>query len=282
MTPRSIRRAAERKAAKLARKADKVALLSAEVQLDTEPEALATNPISEARLAANRANAQLSTGPTSETGKAKVCLNAVKSALTGRTVLLPSDDAAEYERHLAAYEKEFKPVGKAECDLLQSIADTAWRLLRIPALEFGIYAQGRIRFADSFNQYEEALRSGLIEAEIYVQFEKQLRNLHLQEARLQRRRDKDMAEFRNLQKERNRRAADEFDRAAKLYLAALHDKKSFHPAAPDEAAVLSEPKTQANGFEFSTEDIEGYLRGVRAAQIARAALNPEKSRQQAA
>jgi hypothetical protein len=91
-----------------------------------------------------------------------------------------------------------------------------------------------------------------------------------------------MAEFRNLQKERNHRDADEFDMAAKLYLAALHDKKSFHPAAPDEAAVLSEPKTQANGFEFSTEDIEGYLRGVRAAQIARAALNSEKSRQQAA
>ena len=90
----------------------------------------------------------------------------------------------------------------------------------------------------------------------------------MQEARLQRRRDKDIAEFRNLQKERSRREADDFDMAAKLYLAALHDKKPFHPSD--------------HGFEFSTADVEGYLKGIRAAQIARAALNPEKSSKQAA
>ncbi|MGA8598820.1 MAG: hypothetical protein WB676_29225 [Bryobacteraceae bacterium] len=49
-----------------------------------------------AQIAANQANAQLSTGPTSETGKAKSSLNAVKTGLTGRTVLLPGDDAAIY------------------------------------------------------------------------------------------------------------------------------------------------------------------------------------------
>jgi hypothetical protein len=37
-------------------------------------------------------NAQLSTGPRSAEGKA-VSMNAVKTGLTGRTVLLPSDDA---------------------------------------------------------------------------------------------------------------------------------------------------------------------------------------------
>jgi len=90
----------------------------------------------------------------------------------------------------------------------------------------------------------------------------------LQEARLQRRRDKDLAEFRNLQKERQRREADQLDMAAKGYLAALHDKVRFDPAE--------------HGFEFSTVDVEGYLRGVRAAQISRAALNSEKSMKQAA
>ena len=47
-----------------------------------------------AQIAANQKNSQLSTGPTSEAGKAKSSLNAVKSGLTGRTVLLPTDDAA--------------------------------------------------------------------------------------------------------------------------------------------------------------------------------------------
>jgi hypothetical protein len=50
--------------------------------------------ISEAQLAANnRANAQLSTGPRTEAGKRIASLKAVKTALAGRTVLLPTDDA---------------------------------------------------------------------------------------------------------------------------------------------------------------------------------------------
>lgn len=44
--------------------------------------------VSERRLAANRANTQLSTGPRTPEGKAKSSLNAVKTGLAGRTVLL--------------------------------------------------------------------------------------------------------------------------------------------------------------------------------------------------
>src|SRR5690348_13550753 len=99
MTARSIRRAMERKAKKLEKK---------RLQAET---------ISEARLLANQANAMdeaailsepktqktPSTDPRTPEGQAKSSMNAVKTALTGRTVLLPSDDVAEYERHLAAY-----------------------------------------------------------------------------------------------------------------------------------------------------------------------------------
>jgi hypothetical protein len=49
------------------------------------------------QIAANQKNAQLSTGPTSTEGRAKSSLNAVKTGLTGRTVLLPGGDAAAYE-----------------------------------------------------------------------------------------------------------------------------------------------------------------------------------------
>ena len=48
------------------------------------------------QLAANQANSQLSTGPKTPEGKATSSLNAVKTGLTGRTVLLPGDDAAAY------------------------------------------------------------------------------------------------------------------------------------------------------------------------------------------
>lgn len=103
MSPRSIRRAAGRRAAKEARKA----------------------AVSEAQPAAN---AQLSTGPVSQTGQRISSLNAVKTGLTGRTVLLSSDDAEMYRR----YEAEYQPTGLRECELVQSLADTQWRLNRIP------------------------------------------------------------------------------------------------------------------------------------------------------
>jgi len=47
------------------------------------------------------------------------------SALTGRTVLLPTDDAAEYERHIRAYQDELKPVGQRESDLVKDCANCA-------------------------------------------------------------------------------------------------------------------------------------------------------------
>jgi hypothetical protein len=67
--------------------------------------AIAPEPISATRLAANRENAQKSCGPKTDAGKA-ISLNAVK---TGLTVLLPSDDAARYEGHILAYERSSNP-----------------------------------------------------------------------------------------------------------------------------------------------------------------------------
>ena len=240
MTARSIRRAAERKAKKLARKAEQNLVerpfqaampafepaSEATEHLCFEPESSLPAPISAAQRAANRANAQLSTGPKTLDGKATSCLNAVKTGLTGRTVLLHTDDAAEYQRHVAAYEKEFAPVGQRECDLVQSIADTQWRLARIPALEMAIYAQGRAQFAEEFKDHDVALQPGLIELKTFMTYEKQFRNLHLQESRLSRRREKEIAELRELQKTRR----DE--------------------ACPTRVPTAPIPE-QANGFEFS-------------------------------
>jgi hypothetical protein len=73
--------------------------------------------ISSAQLAANRANAQLSTGPRTAAGLAKSSLNALKCGLTGRTVLLPTEDVAEYEQHMSRYYAEFSPVSQRETDL---------------------------------------------------------------------------------------------------------------------------------------------------------------------
>ena len=224
MTPRAIRRAQERKLAKLARK----------------------EQLSEARLAANRENAHLSTGPTSDTGKARSSLNAIKTGLTGRTVLLPTDDAAAYERHVQAYQAEFQPAGLRETALVQSLADTDWRLERIPALEMAIYARGRHEFAEKFAHEDPNVRPGLIDLETFLTYEKQLRNLQIQEGRLRRQREKDAAELRQLQTERASECASE-PRAS-----AIGQSQPAAGAPPAPGCQFEPVPLTANGFVFST------------------------------
>jgi len=198
MTARSIRRAMERKAKKLEKKRLEAETLSEAPLLANQANALDEAAI----LSEPKTQKTPSTGPRTEEGRAKSSLIAVKTALTGRTVLLPSDDTAEYERHLAAYVEEFAPVGLLETNLVQSIADTDCRLRRIPALESALFAKGRIEFADLFNEQDLASRPHLIDAHTFLTYEKQIRNLQLQEARLARRREKEIAELRKLQSER--------------------------------------------------------------------------------
>jgi hypothetical protein len=197
-----------------------------------------------AQIVANQKNAQLSTGPTSEQGKAKSSLNAVKTGLTGRTVLLPGDDAAAYEAHVASFFAHHQPVGDEEQRLVQSIADTQWRLQRIPSLEFGIYAVGRLEFADLFPEEDPEVRKHLIEAKIFLAYQRQLNNLSIQENRLRRQREKDTAALRELQQPRKHQLKAKLTEAARQYIAAVH--KGRHD--------LWEPAE--NGFEFSMAEVE--------------------------
>jgi hypothetical protein len=222
------------------------------------PESESLPHISPAKQTANQANAQLSRGPKTPEGKVKSSLNAVKTGLTGRTVLLHTGDAAMYQQHVRDYEKELRPVGQRECDLAQSIADSAWRLSRIPGLEMAIYAQGRAQFATHFDHEDVSTRPALIELQTFLAYEKQLRNLHIQEARLHRRREKDTAEFRQLQSERKNRDTDRLEAASRLNMQAKRANKSFDPAAL--------------GFEFSISEIETYSDGGSVLEIGYAAF----------
>jgi len=203
-----------------------------------------------AQIAANQANSKLSTGPTSSDGKAKSSLNAVKTGLTGRTVLLPGDDAAAYEAHIASFFARHQPTVDEERNLVQSLADTEWRLLRIPTLELGIYAVGRLEFAAEFPQEDPEVKKHLIEAKIFLAYQRQLNNLSIQESRLRRQREKDTAALRNLQQLRKQHEKKRLTEAARQYIQAVHEER--HDIwEPDE-----------NGFEFSIEEVE-----VRAIEI---------------
>jgi hypothetical protein len=189
-------------------------------------------------------------------------MNAVKTGLTGRTVLLPCDDAEAYRNLLAAYENEFKPVGLRECELVQSLADIQWRLQRIPGLEMAIYARGREEFAEQFEDLDPAIRSARLDLETFIHYQKPLRNLQLQEGRLQRQREKEMAELRELQQERRQteqpqaapaKSAAPSGEPDLAFIESLWAKATGPKPDPSAIAVLKQ-----FGFEISTGSGSGF------------------------
>ena len=232
---------AERREMKLARK--NVAAIATEIASE------APQPITRAEI--NRANAERSTGPRSPEGKAVASLNAVKTGLTGRTVLLPSDDSAAYAAHIAEYESEYQPVGLRERELVQSLADTSWRLQRIPGLELAIYARGSAEFAETFSQDDPTLVASKIELETFLKYEKQLKNLQLQEARLTRRYEKEAAELRSLQKERQATQAPKSEEQAKAgFVFSSAPAVAFAPSQNAVSAPAT-PPFPASGFNIA-------------------------------
>ena len=69
----------------------------------------ATKTTSPARIAANRANSQRSTGPRTEAGKARARANACKHGLTGAGIVLPNEVAAVVEAAFVRVQEEFAP-----------------------------------------------------------------------------------------------------------------------------------------------------------------------------
>lgn len=180
-----------------------------------------------AQITANQANSKHSTGPHTEEGKAKSSLNAVKTGLTGRTVLLPGDDIEAYQQHVAGLEAQYQPATDAEKLLVQTIADTEWRIARLPALEAGIYALGRLEFATQFEHEDPAVRPALLDAKTFLAYHRQLNNLTVQENRLRRQREKSIAELKQLQADREAARKKRFDAALKAFYRAKYHKRDF-------------------------------------------------------
>jgi hypothetical protein len=224
--------------------------------------------VSQAKLSANRANAQQSTGPKTEAGKAKVSLNAVKTGLTGRTILLPSDDVTAYQTAVARFTERWQPQTEEERILVQALTDTDWRLQRIPALEYGVYAMGEREFVDDFaDEADPNIRRSLIQTQIFIQHRRELMNLQTQESRLRRHRQQDETRLQEIQ---TRRKGKEFERQRREAAQQAPAHVAIAPASAVAAAA-------SGGFEFpnspdavralakngSTADILNVLRGLR-------------------
>ncbi len=84
---------------------------------------------------ANRTNAQSSTGPNTDEGKATSSQNAVKHGFFAKNDVISGEDLAFYESHRQKIYNEFVPVTTTESVLTQRIASLTWRLMRADRLQ---------------------------------------------------------------------------------------------------------------------------------------------------
>jgi hypothetical protein len=104
------------------------------MQAVAEPKAL-----SDKKLAANRANAQRSTGPRTIEGKARSALNATTHAGFAAATLLPHEDPDPFCRFRKAWVKTYSPQTLPELYLIDRAISLAWRLRRLQAADTDLH-----------------------------------------------------------------------------------------------------------------------------------------------
>ena len=176
------------------------------------------------RAATNRANSLHSTGPRTASGKQRSSQNALAHGLTARTAVLPTEDPEAYQRHIQQFLDEYKPATATETQLTQELADTAWRLNRIPLLEAELLSQD----PNPQSLIPKLATLGLHGSRLSRQFQRaldQLREIHAERLRIERR---------------------QLTEAAEIFLRHQHKGLPWQPVD--------------DGFVFSTEQIERRAR----------------------
>jgi hypothetical protein len=112
--------------------------------------------------AANKTNAQRSTGPRTEAGKTRSRVNSRKHGLTAKLLVIGDEDPAEFEQLRAALMEQYDPQRPADCELVEYLAGLYWRLRRVPLFEAAIFAARQAQVATEV--HEENTRLGRFEA----------------------------------------------------------------------------------------------------------------------
>ncbi len=87
------------------------------------------------QVAANKANAQKSTGPKTPAGKAAVAKNALRHGILSTSLFLEGEDPADFTALQDELQQSLQPVGCLEMMLVEKIAIAAWKQRRMIAAE---------------------------------------------------------------------------------------------------------------------------------------------------
>jgi len=87
------------------------------------------------KIESNQRNAQLSTGPRTPEGKARVAGNPVTHGLRGRHTVLITENPHEFAQLCDDFFAEWQPLNHTEADLVEQLCVTKWKLARMERVE---------------------------------------------------------------------------------------------------------------------------------------------------
>ncbi len=206
-------------------------------------------------IEANRLNAQKSTGPRTEAGRAVSRLNAWKHGLTGHLNVMTEEQKQAHDTFVAEILDSLKPADAIERQLAHSIADAYWRINRVSTIENNFLA------ADAYNRELDRLSeseqpevdSALASALTFIQHPACFQLLTVYEMRLHRKVRLDLQQLRDIQ------AARRADEAKKAEEEAAAHRKAFEESCAllelnlrhDGQTDLDGSFTHPNGFVYS-------------------------------
>ncbi len=179
-------------------------------------------------------------------GKSRSSLNAMRHGLTGRVVVLPSEDMNAYRAFCQELMADLAPETAIERQYAQTFCDTQWRLNRARSYEDSMLALGHFEHADSLDTDEPNSLAALTAAKVFRENSKAFVNLSLYEQRLARQQKEALRRLQELQAQR-KAAHVLIKKAAVREANPTADKTKVEPA-PDG------PDNPTRQFVFSTPE----------------------------
>jgi hypothetical protein len=195
---------------------------------------------------AESTNASKSTGRTPE-GKERSSLNALRHGLTGRIVVLPSEDMTVYQAFCKELMADLAPETPVERQYAQTFCDTQWRLNRARSIEESMFALGHFEVATIPGVEQPEIQTALTAAKVFRQDSKSFMNLTLYEQRLQRTQKEALRQLQELQAKRIAARQSVAVEVAEAETVAIRNRQKMK----GEPFLLD-----ATQFVFSTAEIE--------------------------
>jgi hypothetical protein len=205
---------------------------------------------------------------------------AVKHGLTKQVVVMPAEEIEAFEAHFKSFRDEYNPKGATEKHMVQLLADIAFRMDRLSAIESNLLLTGHNEIEVDPNMR----RAALCTADLFLkpEYQKALATLSTHGQRLHRQYERTIKILREMQEKRKREEAPDLGRATDI--AELYEKadKAYNPAMYGFVFTPEEMKAERlrrererlphkawcikNGVEgyaaemdFKDEDIDGFF-----------------------